>query len=158
VRDLAYGTIAAADKGRKGECYILGNREVTLKEVAGMLHDACGCKRPLFYLPISLSYRLADKMEKKAAKTGSKPMMTKFSVYNLDRNNTFDYSKAEQELGYHTRSYEETLRDEAVWLVTEGKIRGNVSIRDAAAERISLADRLRAFMKNHTPVRHPVHA
>lgn len=124
VRDLAHGTIAAADKGRKGECYILGNREVTLKEVAGMLHEACGCGKPLFYLPISLAYRLADKMEKKAAKTGKKPMMTKFSVYNLDRNNTFDYSKAERELGYHTRPYEETLRDEALWLAAEGMIKG----------------------------------
>ncbi|MBQ3972051.1 MAG: NAD-dependent epimerase/dehydratase family protein, partial [Selenomonadaceae bacterium] len=86
VRDLAYGTIAAADKGRKGECYILGNKEVTLKEMAKMLHDACGCKQPLFYVPISMAYRLAESMEKKAAKTGEKPMMTKFAVYNLDRN------------------------------------------------------------------------
>ena len=158
VRDLAYGTIAAADKGRRGECYILGNREVTLKEVAGMLHDACGCRKPLVYLPISLAYRLADKMEKKAARTGKKPMMTKFSVYNLDRNNTFDYSKAERELGYHTRSYEETLRDEARWLVTEGKIRGNVSLKDDASEKRTLADKLQGLMKNHTPVRHTAQA
>ena len=33
VRDLAAGCIAAADKGRKGECYILGNEEVTLKKM-----------------------------------------------------------------------------------------------------------------------------
>ncbi len=130
VRDLAAGTIGAADKGRKGECYILGNKEVTLKEVAGMLHDACGCKQPLFYVPIALAYKLAAQMEKKAAKTGEKPLMTKFAVYNLDRNNCFDYSKAERELGYHTRSYAETLTDEAVWLVREGKIKGNVKVED----------------------------
>ena len=51
-------------------------------------------------------------------------MMTKFAVYNLDRNNCFDYSKAERELGYHTRSYEETLQDEADWLVKQGYIKG----------------------------------
>mgnify|MGYP002514481144 CR=1 FL=1 len=99
-------------------------KEVTLKEVAHMLHDACGCKQPLFYVPIALAYRLAASMEKKAAKTGEKPLMTKFAVYNLDRNNSFDYSKAERELGYHTRPYAETLRDEAIWLVKEGKIKG----------------------------------
>lgn len=49
-------------------------------------------------------------------------MMTNFAVYNLARNNTFDYSKAESELGYHTRPYEETLKDEAEWLVAEGFI------------------------------------
>ena len=153
VRDLAYGTIAAADKGRKGECYILGNREVTLKEVAGMLHDACGCKKPLFYLPTSLAYRLADRMEKKAEGTGKKPMMTKFSVYNLDRNNTFDYSKAEQELGYRTRPYEETLRDEARWLMAEGKIKGTVSLKNDASGKQFLKDRLKKLIRMHTPVR-----
>ena len=99
---------------------------------------------------IGMAYRLADQMEKKAAKTGKKPMMTKFSVYNLDRNNTFDYSKAERELGYHTRPYAETLRDEALWLVAEGKIRGKV--------RISLANRLRMLVKKHTSVRHTAQA
>ena len=118
-----------------------------------MLHDACGCKKPLFYLPISLAYRLAERMEKKAERTGKKPMMTKFSVYNLDRNNTFDYSKAEQELGYRTRPYEETLRDEARWLVAEGKIRGKVSLKDDASGNRSLKDRLSKLMRMHTPVR-----
>ncbi len=130
VRDLAFGTIAACDKGRKGECYILGNKEVTLKEVAKILHDACGCKQPLFYVPIAMAYRLAASMEKKAAKTGEKPLMTNFAVYNLDRNNSFDYSKAERELGYHTRPYSETLTDEARWLVEAGYIKGKVKVAE----------------------------
>lgn len=148
VRDLAAGTIAAADKGRQGECYILGNKEVTLKEVAHMLHDACGCKQPLFYVPISMAYRLAESMEKKAAKTGEKPMMTKFAVYNLDRNNKFDYSKAERELGYHTRPYAETLRDEARWLVAAGKIKGNVHVDETSAKELSTEDKLLSTMEN----------
>ena len=150
VRDLAAGTIAAADKGRKGECYILGNKEVTLKEVARMLHDACLCKQPLFYVPIALAYQLAGQMEKKAAKTGEKPLMTHFAVYNLDRNNAFDYSKAERELGYHTRPYAETLRDEAIWLVKEGKIRGNVKVEDIRQpEEPGTEDKIRLVTADH---------
>lgn len=122
VRDLAQGCIGAADKGREGECYILGNKEVTLKEMCRMLHEASGCKTPYFYVPIRMAYVLARYMEKKARKTGEKPLMTNFAVYNLARNNQFDYSKAERELGYHTRPYEETLKDEAQWLVKEGYI------------------------------------
>ena len=38
VRDLAAGTIAAVDKGRIGECYILANKTVTLKDMCDMLH------------------------------------------------------------------------------------------------------------------------
>lgn len=153
VRDLAFGTIAACDKGRKGECYILGNKEVTLKEVAKMLHDACGCKQPMFYVPISMAYKLAAQMEKKAAKTGEKPLMTNFAVYNLDRNNCFDYSKAERELGYHTRPYAETLRDEARWLVAEGKIKGNVKVIEdveetKVEETASVETQVRQAMEN----------
>ena len=122
VRDLAHGCIGAADKGRIGECYILGNKEVTMEEMCRMLHAASGCKTPYFYVPVSMAYKLADQMEKKAQKTGEKPMMTNFAVYNLARNNQFDYSKAQKELGYHTRPYAETLKDEAQWLMAEGFI------------------------------------
>jgi dihydroflavonol-4-reductase len=40
-------------------------------------------------------------MEKRSAKTGEKPLMTKFAVCNLDRNNSFDYSKAEQAFRFY---------------------------------------------------------
>lgn len=123
VRDLAHGCIGAADKGRNGECYILGNKEVTLKEVCQMLKENSGCKGPKFYLPLGIAYKMAAFMEKRAEKTGKAPIMTTFAIYNLDRNNAFDYSKAERELGYHTRPYAETLRDEAQWLASEGKIK-----------------------------------
>ena len=69
-----------------------------------------------------MAEKIAKKMEKKAAKTGQMPMMTTFSVYNLKRNNQFDYSKAEKDLGYKTRPIEDTLRDEAKWLKDNGKI------------------------------------
>ena len=49
--------------------------------------------------------------------------MTTFSVYNLARNNCFDSSKAKEELGYTTRSYEETIRDQVQWLKEAGKIK-----------------------------------
>ena len=126
VRDLADGTIAAADRGGKGETYILGNEEITLREMCRMLREASGCRQPLFYVPISMAYKMAAQMEKKARKSGKKPLMTNFSVYNLARNNRFDCSKARRELGYHPRSYAETLRDEANWLVEAGYVPGTV--------------------------------
>ena len=123
VRDLAAGTIAAADKGRKGHCYILGNEEVSFKDFAKMLVKESGCKPIKSFLPIKVANFLASMMEKKAEKSGKQPLMTTFSVYNLARNNSFDSSKAKEELGYTTRSYEETIRDEIAWLKKEGKIK-----------------------------------
>ena len=124
VRDLAAGTIAAVDKGRVGECYILANKTVTLKEMCDMLHAECNAKKIKFYLPLDLADKIAASMEKQAEKTGKMPLMTTFSVYNLARNNEFDCTKARTELGYTTRSYEETIHDEVQWMIAEGLIDG----------------------------------
>ncbi|MGN0998974.1 MAG: NAD-dependent epimerase/dehydratase family protein [Faecousia sp.] len=143
VRDLAAGTIAAVDKGRVGECYILANEPVTLKEMCDMLHAECSAKEIKFYLPLGLAEKLAQGLEKQAEKTGKKPMMTTFSVYNLARNNEFDYSKAQNELGYTTRSYQQTIHDEVQWMIAEGLVEGqtvptptmvtNAEIRESGA-------------------------
>lgn len=122
VRDLAAGTIAAADRGRKGECYILSNDEVSLKELCEMLKTDTGCRGCLFYLPLFFAHFAAKQMEARAAKTGKPAVLTEFAVYNLERNNHFDCSKAKNELGFAPRPYKETLHDLAVWLKQEGKI------------------------------------
>ncbi len=122
VRDLAAGAIAAADKGKCGECYILANEEVSFKDFSQMLVEEAGCKKLKMFLPIKVANFIAKTLEKKAKKKGEKPLMTTFSVYNLARNNCFDSSKARKELGYTTRSYRDTLHDEIRWLKSEGKI------------------------------------
>ena len=119
VRDLAHGCVKAADCGRKGKCYILGNREVTFKEMCRLIEADTHCKGPKFSLPLWLGSRLAKHMEKRAEKTGKSPVLSSFAIYNLSRNNSFDYSKAERELDYHTRPYAETLHDLAAWLQEE---------------------------------------
>ena len=122
VRDLAAGTIAAIDKGRVGECYILANEPVTLKEMCEMIQQECTAKKIGIYLPLGLANMLAQMLEAQAKATGKKPLMTTFSVYNLARNNVFDYSKAQRELGYTTRPYQETIHDEVRWMIEEGLI------------------------------------
>lgn len=122
VRDLARGVILAADKGKKGESYILGNEEVTLKQLCQLLHDELNCEGCQKFMPIEQAQMIAKKMEQEAAAKGTKPVMTSFSIYNLARNNEFDYSKAINELGYTTRSYKETIHDQARWLKEQGLI------------------------------------
>lgn len=122
VRDLANGCVMAADKGQKGECYILANEPVTLKEICDLLCRESQCKPIKFYLPLGIANTFAKIMEKRAKKSGEQPLMTTFSVYNLARNNQFDYSKAQKELGYTVRPYTETIRDEVEWLKKSNNI------------------------------------
>ena len=65
VRDLAAGCIAAVDKGRIGECYILANETVTLKDMCDMLHEECDCQKIKFYLPLDLADKIAQTLEKR---------------------------------------------------------------------------------------------
>ena len=87
-----------------------------------MLQEECHCQKIKFYLPLPLADQIAHVLEKQAEKSGEEPLMTTFSVYHLARNNEFDYSKAKKELGYTTRSYKETIRDEVLWMKVEGLI------------------------------------
>ena len=41
----------------------------------------------------------------------------------LTKNNHYDSSKAREELGYNTRSYQETIHDMTEWLLAEGYIK-----------------------------------
>ena len=106
---------SAPKKGRRNSANTLSNAMMAPEIVSLIWNDSLRIKGMIE------SYTCQNaQMEKKAKKTGEKPVMTNFAVYNLARNNRFDYSKAERELGYHTRPYEETLRDEAKWLMEEG--------------------------------------
>lgn len=122
VRDLADGLIAAADKGVKGQCYILANDAISFKEFARVIANESGTKPMRFFLPGKIAYWMAKMMEKRASQKGRKPQMTTYAVWNLMRNNVFDSSKAREELGYRTRPYRETIHDEIIWLKNVGLI------------------------------------
>lgn len=50
VRDVADGCLAAAEKGKRGECYILSNRHYEVKDVLSMVRSSNG-GRKLPYCP-----------------------------------------------------------------------------------------------------------
>ena len=52
--------------------------------------------------------------------TGKEPLLSEFNIYMLNRNNEFDCSKAERELGFHCRPFSESIRDTVNWLREEG--------------------------------------
>lgn len=64
VRDLAQGTILAADKGKDGSCYILGNKEVSFKKFSELLMAESGCKPIKAFLPLGIANFIAGVLEK----------------------------------------------------------------------------------------------
>src|ERR1700682_4597895 len=63
VRDVARGHILAAQKGRVGERYILGHRNMSLLEIFRMLSALTGVPAPRFRVPYAVAWMAAATME-----------------------------------------------------------------------------------------------
>lgn len=121
ARDLAKAIVTCTEKGRKGEGYIMGNEMVSMRRMFDLISDVSGCSRVETIL--TAEQMLSMSGESFAGEEGkSKEAALKFEIYNLMRNNNFSSEKAEKELGYQTRPFEETMRDIVDWLSGEGKI------------------------------------
>ncbi|WP_370649220.1 hopanoid-associated sugar epimerase [Cupriavidus sp. EM10] len=123
VDDVANGHFLALDKGRIGERYILGGQDVLLRQ---MLADICGMagrKAPTIELPRWPLYPIARVAEAVAQFTKKEPFVTvdglKMSRYRM----FFTSAKAERELGYTARPYQEALSDALNWFRDNGYLK-----------------------------------
>jgi dihydroflavonol-4-reductase len=122
VRDLAEGVIAACEKGRRGECYIMSNDVVTMHDMFQLINDAAGLSGRSYVLSKELA-RVGVKLLALVSRlTGKEPLLSAFNITMLNRNNDFDCSKAERELGFHCRPFSESIRDTVAWLRQEGYV------------------------------------
>lgn len=120
VRDLAQGIIAATDKGKKGECYILANQQVSVTELFALLHKLTGKRNIKLILPINLVLALSPLIEWYYRLRKTRPLFTRHSLAALSANSCFSHKKASDELGYTNRPLEETLKETINWLEKEG--------------------------------------
>ena len=114
VRDVADGCLAAAEKGRSGECYILSNRHYEIKEVLAMVKEETG-RRKLPVLPMWMAKAAAPMMQWYAKCKKERPLYTKYSLHTLQSNDRFSHTKATLELGYNPRDLKQTIHDTIVW-------------------------------------------
>lgn len=115
VRDVAAGCLAAAERGRRGECYILSNRHYDIKEVLRMVKQVAGGRR-LPVLPMWMAKAAAPLMSWRARRHKQRPLYTKYSLYTLKSNDKFSHDKATSELGYKPRDLFQTIRDTVMWM------------------------------------------
>lgn len=123
VRDVADGVIAAIDKGRKGECYLLTNRQVYIKEILDYVSETLGIKKIKLMIPIWIAKLAAPFCEAYYSMRKKTPLFTSYSLYTVLANSNFNHEKAEKELGYKTRDFKETVTDTVLWLKECGRIK-----------------------------------
>ena len=122
VRDVADGIINACEKGRKGECYILSNRYVEIKELLDTISEVMHIKKIKTILPMWIAKLTAPLSEMYYAILKEAPLYTKYSLYTLQSNSHFSNEKAKKELGYKNRELKETIKDTTAWLKENGRI------------------------------------
>jgi len=122
ARDLADAIVSCTVNGRKGEGYILGNERVTMQQMFHLLADLTQTKEITMILPAGIAKVMGKLSDFSERITGKPARMTSFAVYSLIRNNVFDCSKAERELGFKTRPFAESIEETIEWLKREHKI------------------------------------
>jgi dihydroflavonol-4-reductase len=134
VEDVAAGHLLAAEKGRIGERYILGARNMTLKAILDALSAITGRPAPRLRLPhaFALAAGYADEFYSRLA--GREPQIPVEGV-KMSRHRMFVASdKAERELGYLPTPVEAALERSVRWYEEHGYIRSR-----AGSKRIAQA-------------------
>jgi dihydroflavonol-4-reductase len=120
VDDIAEGHLLAFERGRIGERYILGGQNLSLQELLAAVAGLTGRRAPRIKLPRGPLFPLAFGAEAVARFTGKEPLLTvdglRMSRYQM----FFTSAKAERELGYRNRPYQEGVVDALAWFRQAG--------------------------------------
>src|SRR5271170_3547488 len=122
VEDVAAGHLLAAEKGRNGERYILGGRNMTLKEILDALAAITGKRAPRLKLPhvVALAAGYADEWYSRMA--GREPHIPVEGV-KMSRHKMFvESDKAARDLGYQAGNIESALERAVQWYEENGYI------------------------------------
>jgi dihydroflavonol-4-reductase len=124
VRDVAEGHILAAERGRVGEKYILGNRDMTLKEILDAISRLTGIPSPRIRLPHWIPLTAAAFDAARSRMTGRAPRIPLEGVRMSRHRMFFDPSKAVRELGLPRSPVDEALARAVAWFRENGYARG----------------------------------
>jgi dihydroflavonol-4-reductase len=120
VDDVAAGHLLAMEKGRQGERYILGCKNLMLKDVFEILSKLTGVKAPSLRLPRSVVLPLAHMNHWIAQLTGRPPRIPLEGVKMAKYRMHYDCSKAIRELGIPQTPPEIALVKAVRWFRSHG--------------------------------------
>jgi len=121
VTECARGHVAALEKGRSGERYILGGENLTLKQILDKLSAITGLPSPSLRVPYLLALATGVVDEVVTGRIlGREPRAT-IDAVRMGRKKMFVSSvKAERELGWKTVPVDDALRRAVEWFQANG--------------------------------------
>jgi dihydroflavonol-4-reductase len=122
VRDVAWGHLLALEKGETGERYILGNQNLSLKDLLAQLAEISGLKPPQTTLPFWLPLSIAWVEERLLAPLGKAPSIPLDGVRMSRQPMYYQATKAVSELGLPQSPIRKALEDAVSWFVNRGYV------------------------------------
>jgi dihydroflavonol-4-reductase len=125
VRDVVVGHILAAETGRFGERYILGNAQGnwTLKQTFAVLQELTGLPAPKFQIPYFIALSAAHVNELISHFTGRHPKAPLAGVRMAKYKMFFSPGKAILELGLPQTPPKQALAEAVEWFLANGYVR-----------------------------------
>ncbi len=124
VKDLAVGHLLAYEKGVIGQRYVLGNRNVTLKEIFEIMGKISNIKPPTRSIPIGLAYFFSVFDEFISGKVLKKcPRVPKAAVKTARKFRYFDCRKAIDDLGLPQSPIEDAFYRSIKWFKEKNYVR-----------------------------------
>jgi dihydroflavonol-4-reductase len=120
VDDVASGHLQALRHGKIGERYILGGQDVLFSQMLSDIAGLVGRRAPRLRLPWRALIPVAYVSETVAKVTGREPFATLDGLHMAKYRMFFVSTKAEQELGYRSRTYTEGINDAVRWFRDAG--------------------------------------
>lgn len=122
VRDVVSSALAAEDRGRTGQHYLLSGHWSSIAELAQLWARVSGAKLPRLTAPMWLARVGAPFAVTWARVTGKRPLFSSDSLRVLRHHRHISHARASAELGHAPRPLEATLRDTYEWLRQTGRL------------------------------------
>ena len=111
VDDVVDGIMAALDRGKTGERYILGGDNLPLKKIAQLAARSQNLKPRFVPLPNAVTWLAAAALESVALVSRRRPHVTFVTHKLASRFQYYDSSKAKRDLNFRARDFETILAE-----------------------------------------------
>lgn len=132
VRDVVEGALAAEEKGRSNQSYLLPGHWCSVKELASRAEAVSGVPAPRLTSPMALARLGAPFVSAWSRCFGNEPLFTSESLEALRANRRILPDKAARDLSYAPRPLDESIRDVYRWFAGAGMLPVAVSKRASA--------------------------
>ncbi|MSP60052.1 MAG: NAD-dependent epimerase/dehydratase family protein [Myxococcales bacterium] len=133
ARDIARAHVAALERGRIGEVYILGGHNLEIGDMVRRVAKVAGVPAPR-QAPFALAYAVAALVEGAFRIAGKRPDLSRQLVKASRLYTWVSSAKAERELAYTYRPFEESLHDTLRFFLQTGRLQANTPELRALAD------------------------